>query len=274
MNEKQLIEKIHSEFDSAQDRLLSQAKLIIDSAIPNETPIETISERLKKVGFINTPTVKKGEEIMKVRKEKEIKVVESREQAELIQYYRTTYPFMKFLTEDELERICKKYGLTHSFVSNYIKEIPENNLSDIEKCQILKDEDYPQNVIYAKIDYHNHWMPGGFLSIWDKGFWSLPKIIKNKHFNGWSDADTHITKKFGVRNDVYIVNSIKNFTIDKQGLFICAPPSHFKNKSKFNISFTEVKDPIVFRYVRGGVQVITKWGLEANDPSLVVPVLN
>lgn len=25
------------------------------------------------------------------------------------------------------------------------------------------------------------------------------------------------------------------------------------------------KDPIVFRYVNGGIQVITKWGIEAED---------
>lgn len=70
--------------------------------------------------------------------------------------------------------------------------------------------------------------------------------------------------------------------IDKSGLFIAAPSDDFNlkglsKKSKhgyFRVFETKVKDPIVFRYVRGGIQVITKWGLEANDQSLVVPILN
>ncbi len=72
-------------------------------------------------------------------------------------------------------------------------------------------------------------------------------------------------------------------TIGQSGLFIAAPPSHFdlkelKKKTKhgwFSITEVVAKDPIVFEYVRGGfVRILTKWGLEANDPTLVVPQLN
>jgi len=34
------------------------------------------------------------------------------------------------------------------------------------------------------------------------------------------------------------------------------------------------KDPIVFRHVKRGIQVITKWGLEADDEALQVGILN
>jgi hypothetical protein len=33
-------------------------------------------------------------------------------------------------------------------------------------------------------------------------------------------------------------------------------------------------DPIVFRFVRGGVLIISKWGLEAEDESLIIPEMN
>lgn len=69
--------------------------------------------------------------------------------------------------------------------------------------------------------------------------------------------------------------------VNRTGLFIAAPQSHFnteglkkKGLGFFQVFETEIKDPIVFRYVRGGIQVLTKWGLEANDPDLVVPKLN
>lgn len=77
----------------------------------------------------------------------------------------------------------------------------------------------------------------------------------------------------------YQYNSVR--ISQRDGLFIAAPETHFDTKGLkkkglgfFQIFETEIKDPIVFRYVRGGIQVLTKWGLEANDPDLVVPKLN
>lgn len=288
--EQKLIDQIHSEFDTAQDRLLSQAKEIIESAIPNETVIETISERLKKVGFINTPTVKRGEEITKVRKEKQTKVVESREQAELIQYYKNTYPFMKFLTEAELDRICKKYDLISAPVGNYTKEVPEKNLRDIEICQRLIANDSPNSLTYFSGEIFCHYEYTELNQTLKKRCKSLKNIlfVTAQDMEYISD-ETRIA--LGVLESLGITtNGLKEHiwtrgdveTVERNGLFIAAPASHFNlegltKKSKhgfFNVFKTEIKDPIVFRYVRGGVQVITKWGLEANDPSLVVPVLN
>ena len=43
----------------------------------------------------------------------------------------------------------------------------------------------------------------------------------------------------------------------------------------FNITVTEVKDPIVFEYCRGGmIRVISKWGLEGEDELLLNEKLN
>ena len=64
-------------------------------------------------------------------------------------------------------------------------------------------------------------------------------------------------------------------------MFITAPKSHFdlkdlksKGLGFFDITITEVKDPIVFRYVKGGIQVLSKWGLEASDATLQNEILN
>lgn len=80
----------------------------------------------------------------------------------------------------------------------------------------------------------------------------------------------------------YIYHDATLIEEDRNGLFIAAPPSHFnlnglskQNKySFFRITETQVDDPIVFRYCRGGVQVISKWGLEAEDAGLVNEKLN
>jgi hypothetical protein len=59
-------------------------------------------------------------------------------------------------------------------------------------------------------------------------------------------------------------------------LYIAASKSMFTGLDKMEKRGYEyiVKDPIVFRYVEGGLLIISKWGLEANDPELVVPELN
>ena len=70
---------------------------------------------------------------------------------------------------------------------------------------------------------------------------------------------------------------------DRSGYFIAAPKEHFdlngltkneQNKGFYKRTSVVYKDPIVFRYVKGGIQVISKWGLEGNDEALQVGILN
>jgi hypothetical protein len=70
--------------------------------------------------------------------------------------------------------------------------------------------------------------------------------------------------------------------VKREGLFIAAPKDHFDLKGLKHITGTHGffsttrihKDPIVFRYVKGGIQIISKWGLEASDPMLVNEINN
>lgn len=284
-----LIQQIHNEFDTAQERLLSQANELLRAS--SSTSIVDISERLKSVGFVNTPIAIEGD---KIRKE----VVKSRAEAETINYYKFTYPFLKFLTEDELNRICDKYKLIHAPVANYIKNVPKKNLLDIERAQALRECDAEETVyrfkLKWKIEKENEL---AFLSALGK---TEPLFTRNelhslvvKFYNRYG-ADSWVPKHGVIQSTAFWVITERlpgvnqsslyeeYITIDKSGLFIAAPPSHFNldglsKKSKygfFNVFKQEIKDPIVFRYVRGGIQVITKWGLEAEDEALVVDKLN
>ena len=80
-----------------------------------------------------------------------------------------------------------------------------------------------------------------------------------------------------------ISDEITTIIYDKEGLYICAPKSHFDLKELTKTGqysylktekYTVKDDPIVFRYCRGGIQVLSKWGLEANDSKLIVPLSN
>lgn len=274
--QQQIITEIHNEFDTAQDRLLEQANKILST--PNSEAVQSISDRLIKIGFVNTPTAKKGKEVKK-------ELVETREQAELISYYKNTYLFLKFLTEDELNRICDKYNLIHAPVANFIGEVPEKNIKDIEQAQTLRASDVVTNKIIQKVKFHNK------KSIYETA-WSNQDIIKKlnipSEFEGEKFRHTFLFDEWVVTNYKtpegmrWFADEIITTKIDRSGLFIAAPALDFnleglsKNTKNgfFSVFETKVKDPIVFRYVRGGVQIITKWGLEANDPALVLPINN
>lgn len=260
MNQQKLIDQIHSEFDTAQDRLLQQANEILNKSHGKEN-VSDIAARLNKIGFVNVPMVKE--------------VSKSNEQAELIRHYKEAYPFLKFLTENELDRICKKYGLIYNPVENFVGNIPFKNIQDIENAQARKATDSPEDLIYCELERDTTFClvgDGDWTGIWGSQWYRIPNRLDGVHFRHQNEANDYLRDNFNFTAK-YLVKKVINYEQNRQGLFICAPKSQFKGKNK-SITFIEPKDPIVFRYVKGGIQVITKWGLEANDPALVVPVLN
>lgn len=264
------VEKIHQEIDTAEDRLLTEAKRII--ALNTDTGDK--AERLERIGFVNSELVVKN-------KGKKQAFVKNKEQAQLIEYYKQNYPFQKFLTEQELDRICEKYNLVYAPILNYKKDVPEKNLSDIERSPELRNLDFAKDLIYT-VRTPERFAGGGkyFLSPTSKWQFLLPKKIEGQ-FNSKFSLDEHLNKvyKTGI---TYLTKEIETVTEIRQGLFIAAPKSHFNlsGLKKAGIGFfgftvmPEPKDPIVFRYVRGGIQVITKWGLEAEDKDLVNEKMN
>lgn len=274
-SETQIIQEIHNSFDNAQDELLSQAKAIIESCENNDHLSK--AERLKAIGFTQTELVKSAE------KQKQ-RLVESRSDAELVEYYKQNYPFQKFLKESQLDEICEKYNLVYAPVSKYLKDVPEKNLRDIENATDLKEGDsvgiektyelinrYKTNK--DRFDKFNLQMNNG------SPIYSEDKV-KELTDNYHPDITTAVWVATGRFNGIHV--DYKKTTINKIGLFIAAPKSHFDTsgltkKGKFgfmSVTVREVKDPIVFRYCRGGIQVITKWGLEASDEMLVNEIEN
>lgn len=261
-SEKAIIAEIHNAFDTAEDRLLNEAKNIL-----NGDDISIEASLARELGFINIPVVKKGEQLIKTR-----------EQAELISYYKQTYPFQKFLTQKELDKICDKYKLIYAPISNYIETVPKKNLIEISNAPKLKEKDFVGSCVITKLDYD------GSLNIGNAKAreLGLPFILEDIRITRWHEADDYLRKNYdSVVDKKYIVNSCEVKVIDRSGLFIAAPLTHFnlrglKKAGKhgfLKIQITKVKDPIVFRYCRGGIQVLSKWGLEASD-ELVVNEIN
>jgi hypothetical protein len=272
--EQEIIREIHDSFDRAQDELLAQAKEIIGQIESKDSDIEK-GERLKALGFISSKTVKEVEV-------KKSKLLESKKDADLVEYYKRTYPFQKFLKVEQLNAICEKYGLIYAPVERFTEDVPSKNLNDIEIAKPLKWDDKPKNKYFVQVHKRWHDLPRDLNRILKKGFYVDDKFMPNDS-NVLRYAKTHGGYK-GDYSGWTISSGAGSATVTEEnygGLFIAAPENHFnleglKNKGLAFLSVTtqNIKDPIVFRYVRGGIQVITKWGLEAEDPELQVDIMN
>ncbi len=283
--EQTLIKKLHAEVDNAEDRLLKEADEVLEKALEG-TQIQTLSslkekaERLEKIGFGSAEAVQEYNRVKDQEEERYFKILRAKERAELIKYYKQNYPFQKFITEEELDRLCVKYNLIHAPVANYIKQVPEKNLKEIENAKQLDEKD-DGGQLYNYI-YKSGASAKEFKSFCNK-LGGLPFTkhqideIKNKYGIGghMEDLIYHLSPKLIKKT---ILSDLEE--IDRRGLFIAAPEGHFNlkgisKKSKFGFFKTTIKkDPIVFRYVKGGIQVLTKWGLEAQDELLTNEINN
>lgn len=252
-----IVEKIHNEIDTAQDRLLAESLSIIKN---NTTKLDK-AKRLENIGFVRSETVQSS---------KQLQLTEDK--ANIIQYYKKQYPFLKFITIEELDRICDKYNLIYAQVDRYIKDVPERNIKEIENAQPLKKGDDMYNTFTYSFNFF------GYVPIkvrrFFKTFKSDIRLVSDDDFR-----DKCPIKYEG--EHLYNSGGLKTFETKMGGLFIAAPKSHFdlselkQHKNGFFSVFKIVpKDPIVFRFVRGGVQIITKWGDEAEESSLLNPINN
>ena len=269
--------RIHAEIDSAQDRLLDQAdKLLQELGIPTEAKLEEKAMRLEMIGFIKSEPVLRNQKLKADIQNKSQRLVKTKELAELIRYHKQTYPFQKFLTEEELDRICDKYSLTYAPIAHYKKDVPDKNIRDIEYAPSLRSSDVAKNMHIIKITCDIDGLTRAELSQVRKGI----KVSSTTHPFRSSDI---LTQHFGKKVKCeYEAMDREEKIINRTGLFIAAPKTHFdltglSKEGKFgflNVTIIPQKDPIVFRYVRGGVQVITKWGLEAKDEALTNAIDN
>lgn len=268
-----IIAEIHNEFDTAEDRLLKEANEIL-SIHKSKMTDEEKAMKLENLGFINTPIVKQINQ-------SKTQIVKSKSEAELIQNYKLNYPFLKFLTENELNRICQKYNLIYAPVKHYIKDVPEKNVNEIHNAQSLKSSDAPKDKIRffvkdftsnATSDQKKQLRNGIIVNADDFG--SLVWINNNEVARKYFKVDYRICTYDNINRTVEIEK--------RDGLFICAPKSDFDlngltKMNDFSYANTvryEIPDPIVFRYCKGGVQVLSKWGLEASDEALINEINN
>jgi hypothetical protein len=278
------VEQIHAEFDSAQERLLRESHEILGT-LSIEKQMENKCNDLMKLGFVKSEGVTKIQEIQEKR-------IPMETLARTIQYFKLKYPFDKFITVDELERICKKYNLIHAPVSQYIKDVPEKNVLEMKNSKKLdeKDKSPANEYLFRAKSFHKtstqkHLLKGKTFTMY------LNEAQENTILRNDFSSDTLVAKLLGldppIKNKTTLYYEAELIKVDKSGLFIAAPKSHFdlNGLSKrspfgfFNIQTSELKDPVVFEYCRDNIcRILTKWGTDDDqsylDPSLLNETLN
>lgn len=227
----EIIQEIHDSYDEAYISILSWAKSIIEK----ENNVDILKgERLINLGFTNT--------IKAIFSEKEIKLKkEAKEKAELINYYLINYPFQKFITNNDVKNINKKYNLVCVTSDCYIGDIPEKNLEEIENFKIKNKKD----LLYQVTLNHN-------------------KYIETFNFIEYEESLNEIYTDR--KEEPFYISCPQSETIVRRGYSV--------REDGFILKDKEIKDPIVLKPVVGGFLIITKWGLEGNDKSLTNETLN
>lgn len=258
--------EIHREFHTAAERLLEDARATILEA--GKKDVVKVS-RLEKLGFKQAAQVTEARPILK-------KAELSREQIELVKYYSFNYPNNKFITEAQVEAICKKWNLVCGPVDRYRGYVPEKNLAHMEGFSLKKKElDALNEPIYFVS------VPNRFLS---DGKWQRadinPSHVKSPDYlrNSWHFCEHMLGEHNTYPRFTKITTHFASPELVKQeiGIQICAPIKDMDTegmgvKSGYKLFSTHihVPDPVVLHPVKGGYLILTAWGDEASDENVV-----
>lgn len=265
LSTQEIIKEIHHSFDTEVDKLLKFSSELNNLDSKNEELLQK-RERLINLGFENSKEVKEAElEIQRLntlKQENEIK--NNINQA--IMYYSTKYPLYRFITEDSVKELCKKYNLVYGTVDKYIGNIPDENLKEIENFK-LKDEDEAYSVESTIITFSK-----SDNSFSRELFNTISSYVKYEEF---------FTNKNEIPEELFIKDNPDYSTLvdrytnksTKLKLEIVAPSKDFNLSNSeikdFKVSDIIVPDPIVLKPVVFNKNkyylIVTKWGLEASD---------
>lgn len=263
-SQNMIIEKIHQEFYSEVDEILRQAKIFLPENTDKQHLIDKCG-RLKKLGFGNSNEVKLAE--MEIKRLDEIKI-QNKAKSDLVKsvnYFTQKYPMYKFITEESVKKICGKYNLIYGEVGRYIGNVPDANLKHIEDFKI--DENDVCH-FYVERDIHER---------------SSDEMTKQPKSKAQVDA-YYESKKQNTNYGMEYFGSL-NRIIEIYGkceLEIVAPLKDFNMTAaeikNFKISNIIIPDPIVLCPVfHGGNKhylIVTAWGIEASDASVVNHKMN
>jgi hypothetical protein len=258
---KELVEEIHETFFTEVDSLLAEAKIMKSTETQKQELIDKTA-KLKELGFTNTKECKEAddeiERLGKIERENNTK----QEMIDAINYFSVKYPLYKFITEESVKKICKKYNLVYGQVSNYIGTVPDKNIKQMQEFKINKDDECYFKVDYRRDSWNNETkiMSERFMNLdsYKKYKENMYNAIMSISSRGWTDTG---------KCPLEIAAPIKDFNTTNMEL------EDYKLKEKVQIPDPVVLQPIFYEGKKHYL-IVTAWGDEASDPLVVNEINN
>jgi len=254
------VEAIHNEFFTAGDNILQEATCLLKQLEEKDL---AKGKRLAALGFNKT-----REAVVAI--ETENKLATTKEIADLVMYYRINYPNNKFITEEQVKQICKKYGLVCGNTSMYKGFVPESKLSMIEsfKC---KPEDLILGVL---IGSKGEILTTVGIKECKEDVWGISKG-GSATFSSGNTTSTYFSKR--INSYFSLGHSYLTVRGDEAKMKICAPLKDMEIPSTHKVNGYKVQhipDPVVLQPVNGGYLIVCAWGDEASDEIVVNQDMN
>jgi len=238
-----IIEEIHQTFYSEGDVLLKAAQNTIK--VETDWSIEEKGRKLISLGFSSAPEAEYYKRKCQERLEADTQNRERKVMQDTILYFAQKYPTYKFITEESVIRICRKYNLVYGEVSKYKGTVPSKNLADIDRFKINMNDECYRSTFFSDRDL----------------YCSFSEIMHRSH-------------KYYEVCPLEIAAPIKDFNMSK---------SEIKNFKVVN-KRVSIPDPIVLKPVVSPYDasnrptkhylIVTAWGLEAKDDDVLNAIHN
>ncbi len=234
----EVVLEIHSKVLSSGDDCLKAAQAILQTQGAEEIEL---FEKMKQKGFGNTKEIKEKEAEIK-------KQAEARERARIISGYAVRYPHKKFISTEEMDKICTEYKLIMGADQHYTGSIPVRSMKEI-------------------VDFKLHELD----EIYWEGTWRAIESLKADKTKGVIDWKKCTKEHYMTRTNggkVLVHNGKRtHFLSNKDYCMVVAPQSMFQiegmklegNQLK---KIVEADDPICLKPVDYGYIVVAVWGEE------------
>lgn len=252
----EIVQQIHNEFRAAQKIYVTS----LEEELSNLSKTEELEMRIRKaekmrsLGFIQAI----GSDIKRSELDKIKKTIEEKQKLlDIVMSYNVKYPIYKFISEEEVERLCNKYNLLLGSVFRFTGEIPDANLEEIIRFNELIDEDdIPEERVLDE------------------------SLLQRESIDVLFRKYVDIENSNSERRSYY--SNYSSYSLGPAPFKICAPAElmdmegaivsdGFKVEVSDPISYP---DPVVLQPVHKGYLIVTAWGNEASDPLVVNPIRN
>lgn len=249
----EIVQEIHETFYTEVDRLLADAKILNTHEVEDPAVVAK-AQRLAALGFTGSQEVKKSAADIDFIDWMKNLNAEKEKLKKAIEYFSFKYPHYKFITEDSVNTICKRYGLVYGEASRYTGTIPENNLREIEAFKI----DEADECYISSFSVSHRWGTDVDIFYTNKAGVVNAEAKLEKRAKEWEDVGS-----------AFVTGDVK-----KSPFEIAAPASQMKEDQKQGIDFDPVVLAPVFFEDKKHYLIVTAWGLEASDDLVINPVHN